>query len=45
MRHAVRSLILKEGLLNEEQLDHVLDPVNMTEPGISGKEILMANDK
>ena len=42
---SVRSLILKEGLLNEEQLDHVLDPVNMTEPGISGKEILMANDK
>ena len=42
---SVRSLILKEGLLNEEQLDHVLDPVNKTEPGISGKEILMANDK
>ena len=38
---SVRSLILKEGILNEEQLDHILDPVNMTEPGISGKELLM----
>ncbi len=42
---SVRNLILKEGLLNEEQLDHVLDPLNMTEPGISGKEILMAGEK
>ena len=37
----VRSLILKEGILNTEQLDHVLDPVSMTEPGISGKELLL----
>ena len=36
----VRDLILKEGLLTEEVLDQILDPVNMTEPGISGKELL-----
>jgi aspartate ammonia-lyase len=36
----VRDLILKEGLLTEEHLDHILNPVNMTEPGISGKELL-----
>ena len=28
---SVRSLILKEQLLNEEELDRILDPVNMTE--------------
>ena len=37
----VRSLILQEGLLTEEHLDMILDPVNMTEPGISGKELLL----
>ena len=37
----VRDLILKEGLLTEEHLGHILNPVNMTEPGISGKELLM----
>ena len=37
----VRDLILKEGLLTEEHLDHILNPVNMTEPGISGKELLL----
>lgn len=38
---SVRNLILNEGLLTEETLDKILDPVNMTEPGISGKELLM----
>ena len=38
---SVRNLILKEGLLKEEELDLILDPVQMTEPGISGKELLM----
>ena len=42
---SVRNLILQEGILTEEQMDHILDPVNMTEPGISGKELLMAGDK
>ena len=36
----VRELIIKEGLLTAKDLDHILDPVNMTEPGISGKELL-----
>lgn len=36
----VRDLILKEGLLTKEHLEHILNPVNMTEPGISGKEYL-----
>ena len=31
-------------LLDEEELDHILDPVRMTEPGISGKELLMKNN-
>lgn len=42
---SVRNLILQEGILTEEQMEHILDPVNMTEPGISGKELLMAGDK
>jgi aspartate ammonia-lyase len=37
---SVRSLILQEGLLKEEELDLILEPVHMTEPGISGKELL-----
>lgn len=37
---SVRNLILKEGILNEEELDQILDPVHMTEPGISGKQLL-----
>ena len=40
----MRSIILQEGLLDEEELDHILDPVRMTEPGISGKELLMKNN-
>lgn len=40
---SVRSLILAENLLNEEELDRILDPVQMTEPGISGKELLLKN--
>ena len=36
----VRELILKEGLLTEDNLNQILNPVNMTEPGISGKELL-----
>lgn len=37
----VRKLILEEGLLNEEELAEILDVKNMTEPGISGKELLL----
>lgn len=38
---SVRELILKEGLLTEDELNEIMDPVNMTEPGISGKELLV----
>ena len=37
---SVRELILKEKLLTEEELDQILNPVQMTEPGISGKDLL-----
>ncbi len=36
----VKELILEQGLMTEEELEKVLDPVDMTEPGISGKELL-----
>ena len=36
----IRDLILKEGLLDEESLNKILDPYSMTEPGISAKELL-----
>lgn len=38
---SVRALILKENLLTEDELDRILDPIHMTEPGISGKELLL----
>ncbi len=37
----VRDLILQEKLLEKEKLDSILDPLHMTEPGISGKESLL----
>lgn len=37
---SVRDLILQEKLLSEEDLENILDPVQMTEPGIPGKDIL-----
>lgn len=37
----IRKLILDEGLLDEEELEEILDVKNMTEPGISGKELLL----
>ncbi|MDF2613923.1 MAG: aspartate ammonia-lyase [Clostridia bacterium] len=37
---SIRELILKEGLLNEKELTCILDTISMTEPGISGKELL-----
>lgn len=38
---SVRTLILQEGLMSEEDLEYILDPVHMTEPGISGKDLLL----
>ena len=37
---SVRSVILSEGLMNEEDLNIVMNPFSMTEPGISGEELL-----
>lgn len=37
---SVKKLILEKGLLNEEQLNTILDPYTMTEPGILGKSSL-----
>lgn len=37
---SVRSLILQEGLLSEDALAEILNPVQMTEPGISGQQHL-----
>lgn len=36
----IRDLVIKEGLLNESEVDIIFDSVNMTEPGISGKELM-----
>ena len=37
---SVRTLILQENLLTEEEIDTILDPMNLTKPGIPGKELL-----
>lgn len=37
----VRNLILQENLMTADELDSILDPVHMTEPGISRKDILL----
>lgn len=37
---SVKDLILRDGLLTKEELEIILDPYSMTEPGISGKEYL-----
>lgn len=39
--NSVRELILREGIMNKEELDVILDVRGMTEPGISGKELLL----
>lgn len=38
---SVRKLVLEEKLLDEKELDRILDPLQLTEPGIAGKELLM----
>lgn len=37
---SVRSLIIRDGLLGEEELNVILNPYSMTEPGISGEQLL-----
>lgn len=44
-RIPVRELILREGILGEEELNQILDVHGMTEPGISGKELLARRDE
>jgi aspartate ammonia-lyase len=41
---SVRELILLHNLLTEEELDLILDPYEMTHPGIAGASLLEAND-
>ena len=36
---SVRKLIIETGLLTKEQMDEIMDPVQMTAPGISGKTV------
>ena len=36
---SVRKLIIEKGLLTKEQMDEIMDPVQMTEPGISGQTV------
>ena len=36
---SVRKLIIEKGLITKEQMDEIMDPVQMTEPGISGKTV------
>ena len=36
---SVRKLIIEKGLLTKEQMDEIMDPVQMTEPGNSGKTV------
>ena len=37
---SVRKLILQEKLLTPEEVDTILDPMNLTRPGIPGKDLL-----
>lgn len=38
---SVRKLVIEENLLTEEELDYILEPIQMTEPGIAGKDLMM----
>ena len=40
---SIREVILKHNFLDEAQLDRILDPYEMTEAGIAGKELLKNN--
>ena len=37
---SVRDLILEKGILDEAQLEKILDPYSMTQPGISARDLL-----
>lgn len=40
-KRPIRELILERGILDEKQLNEILDPMHMTEPGISGKGLVL----
>lgn len=40
---SVRELILERKILNEKELNQILDPMHMTEPGISRRDLLLKN--
>lgn len=39
-KRPVREIVLERGVLTEEELDKILNPFEMTYPGIAGKELL-----
>lgn len=42
-KRPIRDIILEQGILTEEELKIILDPQEMTNPGIAGKRLLMNN--
>ena len=42
---SVRSIVLEENLLTNDEINEILDPFSMTEPGISGEELLLNKNK
>lgn len=41
----VREIVLERGVLTSEELDLILHPIEMTHPGIAGKELLLKKQK
>lgn len=41
----VRDLAIASGVISEEDLNKILDPVSMTEPGISAEELIIEKEK
>ena len=37
---SIREIILEKGLLSEEDMNHILSPAEMTQPGIAGADVL-----
>ncbi len=42
---SVRDVCLERGILSEEHINIILDPKELTEPGIAGKELLKVKEK
>ena len=38
---SVRTIALREGVIKEAELNYILDPFAMTEPGIPGKNLIL----